>query len=155
MVCTYGDQFSVREQLFMSAVGPRGIIPASVATLFALELRPTDPEAATVLVGTVFLVILTTVVFQAGFARHIAQALNVLPMRVIVIGGGRVGRGLAKRLEDRGENVIIVEENQEQVEEARTPASPSSTATGLPRRTSEPPALTTPRSSPPRRATTT
>ena len=119
MICTYGEQFSVREQLFMSAVGPRGIIPASVATLFALELRPTDPEAATVLVGTVFLVILTTVVFQAGFARHIAQALNVLPMRVIVIGGGRVGRGLAKRLEDRGENVIIVEEEQGQVEEAR------------------------------------
>jgi len=119
MACTYGEQFAVREQAFMSAVGPRGIIPASVATLFALELRPSNPEAATVLVGTVFLVILTTVVFQAGFARHIAQALNVLPMRVIVVGGGRVGRGLAKRLEDRGENVIIIETEQKSLETAR------------------------------------
>jgi NhaP-type Na+/H+ or K+/H+ antiporter len=119
LLCTYGDRFTFREQLFMSAVGPRGIIPASVATLFALELRSSNPEAATILVGTVFLVILTTVVLQGGFARHIAQALNVLPMRVIIVGAGRVGRGLAERLEDRGENVILIDKDQGQVEEAR------------------------------------
>lgn len=62
LLCTYGERFLFREQLFMSAVGPRGIIPASVTTLFALELRSSNPDAATVLVGTVFLVILTTVV---------------------------------------------------------------------------------------------
>ena len=119
LLCTYGDQFSFREQLFMGAVGPRGIIPASVATLFALELRSSNPDAATLLVGTVFLVILTTVVLQGGFARHIAQTLNVLPMRVIIVGAGRVGRGLAERLEDRGENVILIDKDQDQVEEAR------------------------------------
>jgi Trk K+ transport system NAD-binding subunit len=119
LLCTYGDRFSFREQLFMGAVGPRGIIPASVATLFALELRSSNPDAATLLVGTVFLVILTTVVLQGGFARHIAQTLNVLPMRVIIVGAGRVGRGLAERLEDRGENVILIDIDQEQVEQAR------------------------------------
>lgn len=119
LLCTYGERFLFREQLFMSAVGPRGIIPASVTTLFALELRSSNPDAATVLVGTVFLVILTTVVLQGGFARHIAQTLNVLPMRVIIVGAGRVGRGLAERLEDRGENVILIDKDQEQVELAR------------------------------------
>ncbi|WP_232688953.1 cation:proton antiporter [Halobacterium zhouii] len=119
LLCTYGNRFSFREQVFMSAVGPRGIIPASVATLFALELRSSNPDAATVLVGTVFLVILTTVVLQGGFARHIAQTLKVLPMRVIIVGAGRVGRGLAERLEDRGENVILIDKDQEQVEQAR------------------------------------
>lgn len=119
LLSTHGERFSFREQLFMSAVGPRGIIPASVATLFALELRSTNPTAATVLVGTVFLVILTTVVLQGGFARHIAQTLNVLPMRAIIVGSGRVGRDLAKRLENRGENVVLIEKDQTKVETAR------------------------------------
>ncbi|WP_254766074.1 cation:proton antiporter [Salinilacihabitans rarus] len=81
-VSTTGTGFSVRERLFVSFVGPRGIIPASVATLFAIRLRtdtpPSDPAGADVLLGTVFLVILVTVVVEAGFARRIAAALGVM-----------------------------------------------------------------------------
>jgi NhaP-type Na+/H+ or K+/H+ antiporter len=117
---TIGDQFTVEEKLFMSLVGPRGIIPASVATLFAVQLQTAgQTEAAGLLVGTVFLVILTTVVFEAGLARYLAEYLDVIPMRVLVIGGGTVGRALAARLEDRGENVVIVENDESMVERAR------------------------------------
>ncbi|MEF8788677.1 MAG: cation:proton antiporter [Haloarculaceae archaeon] len=119
LLCTVGDQLTLRERLFMGALGPRGIIPASVATLFALELRPTNPEVATTLVGTVFLVILVTVVFEGGLARHVAQALDVIPMRTLIVGGGRVGTELARRLERRGEEVVIVERDQAVVEELR------------------------------------
>ncbi len=143
-VSTVGNRFTLPEQMFMSVVGPRGIIPASVATLFAVELRAqaaeleteaaaaTGPEAtelatqatllaeqADILVGTVFLVILLTVVFEGGFARHIAESLDVIPMRVVIVGGGTVGRALATRLEDRGENVVLVEEDTDGVERAR------------------------------------
>ena len=158
-VSTVGGRFTVREQFFMSAVGPRGIIPASVATLFAVELRNeagqlrteaaevagTTPEAvagadpatlpgeaatlaaeaatlagqADVLVGTVFLVILVTVAFEGGLARYVAEYLDVIPMRVIIVGGGKTGRALAERLEDRGENVVIVEREEDVMEEAR------------------------------------
>ena len=116
---TVGDRLTVRERLFISALGPRGIIPASVATLFALELQSTNPTAATTLVGTVFLVIFATVVFEGGLARHIAQVLDVIPMRAIVVGGGRVGRELAERLESRGEEVVVVEKDQRVIEELR------------------------------------
>ena len=143
-VSTVGGRFTTRERVFMSAVGPRGIIPASVATLFAVELRNeaaalrqeatgvAEPEAtellaeaatlgsqADVLVGTVFLVILATVAFEGGLARYIAEYLDVIPMRVIIIGGGNTGRALADRLEDRGENVVIVENDEDVVEQRR------------------------------------
>ncbi|MEF8776476.1 MAG: cation:proton antiporter [Haloarculaceae archaeon] len=119
MLSTVGKRFTLRERLFMSAMGPRGIIPASVATLFALELQQTNPDAAATLVGAVFLVILTTVVFQGGLARHIAQGLDIIPMRVIVVGAGRVGQELSERLEERGEEIVLVDKDEAAVEEAR------------------------------------
>jgi len=113
-------RFNRAEKYFLSLVGPRGIIPASVATLFAIELEAAGQfEAAQTLAGTVFLVIFITVVVQAGFARQIAQYLHVVPMKSIIVGGGRVGRALATRLEKRGENVHIVDQHSGTVDALR------------------------------------
>lgn len=113
-------RFSRNERLFLSFVGPRGIIPAAVATLFAIELETAGQfEAAQTLAGTVFLLIFITVIVQAGFARQIADHLDVIPMPSIIVGGGRVGRELANRLENRGENVVIVESELDVVERLR------------------------------------
>jgi len=113
LLATTGERFTRGERLFMSVVGPRGIIPASVATLFAIQLQtpapPSNPAGADVLAGTVFLVILLTVVLEGGFARRIAERLQVIPMRVLIVGGGRIGAALAERLERRGENTVLIE----------------------------------------------
>jgi NhaP-type Na+/H+ or K+/H+ antiporter len=120
-VSTRGENFTSAERLFVSFVGPRGIIPASVATLFAVELQAAgESQAATLLVGTVFLVIFSTVALQGGLARQIAEYLDVIPMRVLIIGSGQVGREVAARLEDRGENVVVIENDETAIERARS-----------------------------------
>lgn len=114
------ERFTRAERLFIAAVGPRGIIPASVATLFAIELELAGNVAAgQLLVGTVFAVIFATVAIEAGLARQIGEYLGVSPMRTIIIGGGRIGRALATRLENRGEFVVVVEIDEDVVERAR------------------------------------
>ncbi|WP_256391953.1 cation:proton antiporter [Natronoarchaeum rubrum] len=79
-VSTIAVGFTTSERLFVSFVGPRGIIPASVATLFAVRLQterpPSDPSGAHLLLGTVFLTILVTVVIEAGLARQVAGVLG-------------------------------------------------------------------------------
>ncbi len=117
---TTSERFTRSERLFLSAVGPRGIIPASVATLFAVELQALGrPQEAQLLAGTVFLLIFATVVLQAGLARQIADYLDVSPMRTIIVGGGRVGLSLAERLEKDGENVLLVDYDPDAVEKSR------------------------------------
>jgi NhaP-type Na+/H+ or K+/H+ antiporter/Trk K+ transport system NAD-binding subunit len=120
-IATFGvRQFNASERLFLAAIGPRGIIPASVATLFAIELATAGNQAASqVLLGTVFVVIATTDAIEAGLARQIGDALGVTPMRTIIVGGGRVGLALATRLEQRGEFVVLIEEDEKPKRAAR------------------------------------
>jgi Trk K+ transport system NAD-binding subunit len=59
------------------------------------------------------------VVFEGGLARHIAHWLDVIPMRTIVVGGGRVGSTLAERLVDRGEEVVVIERDPDRIEALR------------------------------------
>jgi NhaP-type Na+/H+ or K+/H+ antiporter len=115
------ERFTWPERVFIAGVGPRGIVPASVATLFAIELELAgNIEAGQLLVGTVFAVIFATIAVEAGLSRQIADVLGVSPMRTIIIGGGRVGRALATRLENRGEFVVILESDDRETERARS-----------------------------------
>ena len=123
--------FTRNERYFLSFVGPRGIIPASVATLFAIDLQQTGATAeAQTLVGAVFLVIFVTVVLQAGLARQIAELFDVQPMKTLIIGGGRVGRTLATRLTKRGENVTILDRDPAVVETLQSDGFRATTGDG-------------------------
>ena len=121
VIATAGvEKFTRPERLFLAAMGPRGIIPASVATLFAIELATAGNETASqLLLGTVFIVIGATDAIEAGLARQIGDVLGVTPMRTIIVGGGRVGLALATRLERRGEYVVVVESDEQRREKAR------------------------------------
>ncbi|WP_435317866.1 cation:proton antiporter domain-containing protein [Haloarchaeobius sp. TZWSO28] len=118
-VSTWGSTFDVPDRLFMSFVAPRGIVPASVATLFALELREFDPTGASILVGTVFLVIITSVVVEGGLARSLADLFEVTPPRVLIVGGGAVGRAMARQYDAGGERIELVDRDSSAVETGR------------------------------------
>lgn len=118
---TYNGLFTRNEKLFMSFVGPRGIIPASVASLFAIQLRDMGMIAeAEILTSTVFLVIFFTVFVEGGPARYIAQKLQIKPMTIIIVGGGETGKELADRLsETRDESITIIEWDESKISTLR------------------------------------
>ncbi|AKB85907.1 MULTISPECIES: cation:proton antiporter [Methanococcoides] len=105
--------FRTKEKLFISFVGPRGVVPASIATYFAIKLNGLNMAGGQELVGLVFLTVIITV-FMTGFlSKYVARFLGVIPMEILVVGGGEVGRILSERFEKRGENVIVIESSEE------------------------------------------
>lgn len=101
------------EKLFISFIGPRGVVPASIATYFAIKLDASNIYGGQILVGLVFLTVIITVITTGTLARRAANVLGVIPMEILIIGGGEVGKILAERFEKRGENVVVIDSSEE------------------------------------------
>jgi len=120
-----GTAFSslgLREKLLMSWIAPRGIVAASVASLFALDLRAQGVEGSELLVPAVFSVIIGTVVLQSATARRVAAALelaNPEPRGVIIVGAAAANRAFAAKLKERGYEVTISDTGWAEVRAAR------------------------------------
>lgn len=59
--------------------------------------------------GLVFLTVIITVFLSGSLSKKIAEMLEVIPMEILIIGGGKVGRILAERFDRRGENAVVVD----------------------------------------------
>jgi NhaP-type Na+/H+ or K+/H+ antiporter/Trk K+ transport system NAD-binding subunit len=112
-VSTALSSFNTREKLFISFVGPRGVVPASIATYFAVKLNALGLGGGDALVGLIFITIIVTVLMTGSLTKHVAKLLGVIPMEILVVGGGEVGKILAERFEKRGENVVVVDSSEE------------------------------------------
>ena len=107
------------EKLFIAAMGPRGVVPASMAVYFALRLQLLGfTSEATSLLGLMFITIIVTVLATGIAARFIAEQTGVIPMEILLIGGGSVGRTLAERFLKRCENVVIIDNDEANVKKA-------------------------------------
>ncbi|WP_440953412.1 cation:proton antiporter domain-containing protein [Methanococcoides sp. FTZ1] len=112
-VSTARTTFRTKEKLFISFVGPRGVVPASIATYFAIKLNNMGISGGQELVGLVFLTVIITV-FMTGFlSKYVARFLGVIPLEILIVGGGEVGKILSERFEKRGENVVVIESSEE------------------------------------------
>ncbi len=114
----WGSGLSQKERLFVAALAPRGIVAASVASLFALAL----PGEGARLLALVFLTIFLTVTL-AGFGAPVLVRLLGLAeaagRRVVIVGAGGVGRTVARLLAGFKRPVALIDRNPQHVQAAR------------------------------------
>ncbi len=128
IVCTWGTKLSLKEKLFLSYVAPRGIVAASMASLFALLLGQFSPEFANestwFLVTFTFSVIAVTVILQGFTAGILAKLLGLqlpTPTGWLIVGAHPFARRLAGFLQSRGKiDVMLLDSNRRYISEAKS-----------------------------------
>ena len=125
---TFGSELKRNEKLFISFLGPRGIVAASVATFFSLELiergtKGNDPGMvadATTMVTLVFAVILGTVLIEGTAAGWMSRSFKVMPRLTVIVGADETARLLAERLSTAGESISIIDTDEENCSAAQS-----------------------------------
>lgn len=121
-VSTWGSSLNWREKLFISWIGPRGIIAASVASIFAVGLEESGIEGGERLLALTFMTIILTVSIQGLSARWVARILGLQSMegrKVIIVGANRLGRIIATSLEKMGRPTLLIDTNRSSVAQAQ------------------------------------
>lgn len=119
---TLRSRLTWREKVLIAGVAPRGIVAASVASVFALELEHAGIAGAEELTPLVFAVIVGTVVIYGVGMGPLARRLGLAEKHqegVLVLGAGRVERAVADALADSGVAVVFATTNRQDHYEAR------------------------------------
>lgn len=114
------DSLSWREKLFISWVGPRGIVAAGIASLFGLKLAKNGVEGAEYITPLVFMIVLGTVLLNATTARLVAAGLKVLKSvsdGILIVGASGPARIIAQYLHEEGRNVVLIDKNESNVKQ--------------------------------------
>ncbi|MBL85472.1 MAG: cell shape-determining protein [Winogradskyella sp.] len=120
-ISAQGSTLRTNEKMFISWVGPRGIVAAGIASLFGSKLRAGGVEGAEYITPLVFMIVLGTVLLNATTARLFARISGVFLSKsegILIIGASRVSRLVAQYLIDNGRHVVLVDSNQNNVNEA-------------------------------------
>lgn len=115
-------KLSLREMAFVSWISPRGIVAASVASLFALTLTEAGLVEGNRVLAITFLTIALTVTVQGLTASAVAKMLGLQSMegrRVVVIGAGPLGLAVAETFRRHDRPVTIVDRNTALANQAR------------------------------------
>lgn len=119
---TAGGNLDFREKLFISWVGPRGIVAAGIASLFGLELVDQGIPGAEYITPLVFMIVLGTVLLNATTARMVARLLGVIQDdsdSVLIVGASNFAITIGEYLKDQGRTVHLVDSNDRNIARAK------------------------------------
>ncbi|MBR8830135.1 MAG: K(+)/H(+) antiporter NhaP2 [Chroococcopsis gigantea SAG 12.99] len=121
-LCTFNSGLNWRHKLFLSWVAPRGIVSASVASLFAIVLTNKGINGGDSIKALVFLTILMTVFIQGLSARWVARWLGITQDQAtgaVIIGCNPLARLLGRLFQEQGESVVLIDTDKEACQQAR------------------------------------
>ncbi|MBK1986177.1 cation:proton antiporter [Sphaerospermopsis aphanizomenoides BCCUSP55] len=116
LFCTWNSNLNWRQKLFLSWVAPRGIVSASVASLFAISLTQRGVNGGDAIKALVFLTIIMTVVCQGLTAGWIAKCLEITSKEAtgaVIVGCNPLSLLIARFFQERGESVVMIDTDSE------------------------------------------
>jgi len=116
---TAGSSLKTNEKMFISWVGPRGIVAAGIASLFGTKLATNGVPGAEYITPLVFSVVLVTVLLNATTARLFAKMVGVFLTKsegVLIVGASKFPRLIAEFLKNNGRHVVLIDSNKQNVE---------------------------------------
>jgi NhaP-type Na+/H+ or K+/H+ antiporter len=111
-VCTWNSNLHWRQKIFLSWIAPRGIIAASVASLFSIVLTQRGINGGDSIKALVFLTIILTVVLQSVTAQPIANLLQITSKDstgALIVGCSPLSLLIARLFLERGESVSLID----------------------------------------------
>ncbi|HBQ99227.1 MAG TPA: sodium:proton antiporter, partial [Cyanobacteria bacterium UBA11691] len=108
-VCTWTSDLNWRQKLFLGWIGPRGIVSASVASLFSILLTQRGINGGDSIKALVFLTIIMTVLCQGLTAGWFANWLHITSTKAtgaVIVGISPLSRLMARLFEEQGESVV-------------------------------------------------
>ena len=121
-ISTARGNLDFNEKLFISWVGPRGIVAAGIASLFGLKLAADGVPGAEYITPLVFMIVLGTVLINATTARLVARLLGVIQDSsngVLILGATDFAVTIAEYLDRQGREVFLVDSNASNIKRAR------------------------------------
>jgi NhaP-type Na+/H+ or K+/H+ antiporter len=133
-LCTFNSNLNWRQKLFLAWVAPRGIVSASVASLFAILLTQKGINGGDSIKALVFLTIMMTVFVEGLSARWVARWLKITASDAtgaVIIGCNPLTRLIARLFVEAGESVVLIDTDSEACQKATEENLPVVQSSGL------------------------
>jgi NhaP-type Na+/H+ or K+/H+ antiporter len=120
-LCTLSSGLNWRQKFFVSWVAPRGIVSASVSSLFSILLTQNGINGGDAVKALVFLTIIMTVMLQGLTARWVAQLLKITSTEAtgaVIVGCNPLSLLIARIFQEQGESVVLIDTDPQACKQA-------------------------------------